>query len=177
MRAMQLEPTDFGQHNWTILKERVWTSRVIADSSTNPQYAPRSTMSSRQFGAEAGSLEGIWTHIIPLPSRAQVEALAVTLLDRIRPNPESVVTVMSQRRLDGIDLRWTSSVRAFERDTVGLGMAGREFNIVGAVNNVAFGVGYGNLGDGWTLERFVSVAQSQADKIRNQLQSEPLPLQ
>jgi hypothetical protein len=126
-------------------------------------------MATRQFGTAAESLEGLWTHIIPLPSRAQAEALSVTLLHRIRPNPDSEVTEVNRRQLDGIDLRGTSSVLALEKDTVGMGMTGRDFYIVGVVNNVAFGVGYGSLGDGWAQDRFVAIAQLQADKIHSQV--------
>lgn len=104
-----------------------------------------------------------------MPSRAQAEALSVTLLGRFRPNRESEVTVVSQRWLDGIQLRGTSNVRAEEKDTVGMGKTGRLLNIVGVVNNVAFGVGYATLRDGWTQDRFVGVAQLQADKIRSKL--------
>ena len=60
-------------------------------------------------------------------------------------------------------------MRALEKDTVGMGMTGRDLYIVAVVDNVAFGVGYGNLGDGWTQDRFVGVAQLQADKIRSKL--------
>ena len=70
---------------------------------------------------------------------------------------------------EGIDLKGASSVRALEKDTVGMGMTGRDLYIVAVVDNVAFGVGYGNLGDGSTQDRFVGVAQLQADKIRSKL--------
>jgi hypothetical protein len=172
VRAMELSPAEFGEQEWRILKEKLWTSRVLIDSSTDPKHAPRSTMAARQFGSGPGCLEGLWTHIIPLPSGILAEALSVTLLDRIRPNPDRQVTVLSRRKL-GVDLRATSSVNAMETDTVGtdkvgMGMAGREFIVVGAVNNVAFGVGYGCLGEGWTPDHFAAVAQVQADKIRAQ---------
>jgi hypothetical protein len=171
VRAMQLDPTELGERNWKVLRERIWRSRVIVDSSTDPQHAPISTMATLQFGTAADALEGFWTHIIPLPSRAQAETLSGTLLQRIRPNPDSEVTEMNERRLEGIDLWGTSSVRALEKDTVGLGLTGRVLWIVAVVDNVAFGVGYGNLGDGWTQDRFVGVAQLQADKIRGQVRS------
>lgn len=52
-------------------------------------------------------------------------------------------------------------------------MTGRAINIVSAVDNVAFGLGYACLGrEGWTQERCVSVAQMQVFKIRSQLYSE-----
>jgi hypothetical protein len=165
---MQLDPTDFGEQSWKI-EERIWNSRVIVDSSTDPQHPSRSTMATRKFGSPE-AIEGLLsTHIIPLPSKAQAEALSVTLLDRIRPNPDSQVTGQSQRVLEGVDLKGASSVRAVERQIVGMGMTGREFIIVGAVENVAFGVAYENLEAGWTQERFLEVAQLQADKIRRRV--------
>jgi hypothetical protein len=163
---MQLDPAEFGEQGWRVLKEGIRSSRVIIDSSTDPQRAPTSTTATRQFGVSSDALEGLWTHIIPLPSRAQAEALSVTLLRRIQPNPNSVVTEVSERWLNEVNLRGTSNVIALEKGTVGLGMTGRVLWIVAVVNNVAFGIGYGCLGDGWTLDRFVGVAQLQADKIR-----------
>jgi hypothetical protein len=166
---MQLDPSDFDEPGWKILKEKLWYSAVIVDSATDPQHAPRSFMATRQLGTDADALEGIWIHIIPLPSRPQAEALSVTLLQRIRPNPDSEVSAGTDRQLDGVCLAGASSVRAVEKETVGMGMTGRELIIVAAVDTVAFGVGYGCLGDGWTQERFVDVAQLQADKIRRQM--------
>jgi hypothetical protein len=169
---MQLDPAELGEKDWRVLKEKIWSSRVIIDSSTDPLHAPNSTTAARQFGVSFDALEGLWTHIIPLPSRAQAEALSVTLLHRIKPNPDSVVTVASERRIDGVTLRGASSVRALEETTVGRGMTGRILSIVAVVNNVAFGIGYGCLGDGWTLDRFAGVAQLQAHKIYAQVRSE-----
>jgi len=128
-------------------------------------------MAARQFGAGVEALEGLWTHIIPLDTKTQAEALSATLLDRIQPNPDSKVPVLNRRKLDGVDLRGTSSVKATETgtvctDKVGLGLTGRELIVVGAVNNIAFGLGYGCLGEGWDQDHFVRVAQVQADKIR-----------
>jgi hypothetical protein len=130
VRAMQLDPAELGEQNWKVLKERIWTSRVIVDSSTDSEHTPISTMATRQFGAEADALVGVWTHIIPLPSKAQAEALSGTLLHRIRPNPDSQVTEMDERQPEGIDLLGTSSVRALEKDTVGLGLTGRVLWVV-----------------------------------------------
>ena len=177
VRAMQLDPAELGEKDWRVLKEKIWSSRVIIDSSTDPLHAPNSTTAARQFGVSFDALEGLWTHIIPLPSRTQAEALSVTLLDRIRPNPDRQVTVLNRRKLDGLELRGTSSVKALETDTVcadrvRLGMTGRELIVVAAVGNVAFGVGYGCLGEGWTQDHFAGVAQLQADKIHAQVRSE-----
>jgi hypothetical protein len=169
VRAMQLDPAELGADNWKLLREKIWTSRVLVEVSANPDHAPRSVTASRQFGTEAESLEGLWTHIIPLPSRAQAEALSFTLLHRIRPNPHSVVREVNGRPIGGIELQGASSVRVLEKDTVGNGMTGRDLYIVAVVDHVAFGVGYGSLGDGWTQDRFVGVAQLQADKIRSKL--------
>ena len=91
VRGTPLDPAEFGAENWRILRERVWTSRVSVESSTDPQDAPRSATATRQFGTAAESLEGLWTHIIPLPSRAEAEALSITLLHRVRPNPHSAI--------------------------------------------------------------------------------------
>jgi hypothetical protein len=169
VRAMQLDPAEVNEPDWKILRDKIWMSRVFIDSSTDLQHAFRSITAVRQCGAEVGGRENLWTHIIPLSSKDQAEALAVTLLHRIRPNPDTVVTVLSRHELDGIVLAGVSSLSAVEKSTVGLGMTGREFLVVGAVDNVAFGVGYACLGNGWTQENFVAVAQLQADKIRCQL--------
>lgn len=166
---MQLDPADFGEHDWKILKETIWRSRVVIDSSTVRRQRPVCIMAAREFGERSGSLELLWIHIIPLPSEAHAEALAVTLLERIRPNPQSEVKVVDQRVLDGIHVAGTSSVRVLEKTTLGMGMTGRVLNIVAVVNNVAYGAGYGCLGDGWTQDKFVRVAQLQADKINSQL--------
>lgn len=171
VRAMQLDPVEFGEAGWKIIKEEIRLSRVLIDSSTDPQNAPRSTVAARQFGPKIRSHEGLWTHIIPMPSRSQAEALAVTLLGRIRPNPETVGRVLSQRDVYGIELRGASNVRALEKTTVGLGIAGRDLYIVGVVDSIAFGIGYGSLGEGWSQDRFAEVAQVQANKIGERLRS------
>lgn len=94
VRAMQLDPAELGENDWRVLKERVWSSKVIIDSSTDPTGAPRSTTATRQFGAKPGCLEGLYTQIIPLPSRVEAETLVATLLERLKPNPDSEVAVV-----------------------------------------------------------------------------------
>jgi hypothetical protein len=168
---MQLGPADLGEPSWKILMEKIWTSRVIVDSSTDLQRAPRSTMSRRQIGPAAGDRENFSAHIIPLPSKAEAEALAVTLLEREKTRPDSEV-VLSLRTLDWINLSGTSSVRALEKETAGSGMTGSVLTLAGAVDNIAFAIGYLCLGkEGWAQDRFIGVAQLQADKIRSRLRS------
>jgi hypothetical protein len=165
---MLLDPAECGEPTWHIARERIWKSPVVINSSVDPRNAPASVTAARQL---AGGVNTLWTHIIPLPSQAQAEGLAATLLDRIRPNPNSAITVIERHDLSEIRLRGVSSVRAVETKTVGLDMSGREFILVGVVDNVAFGLGYGCLGPGWLQDRFVAVAQLQADKINRQVGS------
>jgi hypothetical protein len=166
VQSMQLDPEDFGESNWNII-EKIWNSRVIVDSSTDLQHPPRSTMATRKFGPPEAMDGLLSTHIIPLSTRAEAEALSLTLLDRIKP--QGKVTVQGQRPLEGVDLRGASNVRALERDWMGVGVTGREFIIVAVVENVAFGIGYWYLEVGWNLDRFTQVAQLQVDKIRSRV--------
>jgi len=167
VRGMLLGPAEFGEPHWRVLKEWIEVSRVTVDLSAKPQDAPRSITAARLYDSGNGATESLWMQLIPLPLPCQAEALSVTLLDRIQPNPNRKVTVLSERKIEGLELRGTTNVDAVEKEIEGLGRTGRNVCIVGVVESVAFGVYYSCLGDGWSQDRFVGVAQLQADKIRN----------
>lgn len=167
--GMPLDPDELGESGWMILSERTWVSRVLIDPSRTTRQSPRSATTVRKMSAEVGDHGQLWTHIILLPTPTDADSLCATLLGRIVPNPTSAVTVTEERIIESIELRGTNGVRVLEQQTIGKGMTGRALTLVGAVDNVAFGMGYGCLRLGWSQDRFREVAQAQSDKIRGRL--------
>jgi len=168
MVAMLLESNELPGDHWKVSGESVFRPGHGRRRGGFSQFAGLAgAFTALRFFDQSSPRRWLWIQVYPYATEQDAVDVIPTLPDRMIRNPR--LSVIERTMIDNFVIRGVSAPLIFEESTTGPEGPGIGRNIAGNVDHVVFMISSFKFGEAWPWDEVTSVAESQANKVRNVL--------
>jgi hypothetical protein len=113
---------------------------------------------------------GLWVEVMPYASAKDAEDGVRCQTASFEKNSRATVKVTEEYVVNGLEITGAPEAWAYEKKTIGPSGMGIVRYLAWNVEHVEFIVCYSNDGEVWSWDEIVTIASSQAEKIRKVLE-------